>query len=81
MIENDWGDAKMRRSEASAAVCRQQLGEWHIPMRLFVRCRPENPDRRATDRVPSRRRIFRRAEPSSRSASTQLPSRLRAQFA
>jgi hypothetical protein len=43
------------------------------PLPLIVRCLEENPDRRASDRVASRRRIFRRAEPGGRSASTQLP--------
>jgi hypothetical protein len=81
------GSMKMRRSEASAAVCRLQLGARTITMPLIVRCRRQNPDRRASESVPSRRRICRpsmnsgrpelvegrRAEPGTRSASTQLP--------
>ena len=55
----------------SAAVCRQQLVARITLLLLIVRCPWRNQDRRASESVPSRRRIFRRAEPGSRSASTQ----------
>jgi hypothetical protein len=67
------GSTKMRRSESSAAVCGQQLIAWPNLLLLIVRCPEEDPDRRASGRVASRRRIFRRAEPGGRSSSTQLP--------
>jgi hypothetical protein len=42
-----------------------QLGAWIIPMPLIVRCRRQN-DRRASESVPSRRRIFRPSMNSGR---------------
>jgi len=52
------GASRPRRSVGNSSLSRA------TQLALIVRCRAENLDRRASDRVPSRRRIFRRAEPA-----------------